>query len=69
MTKNTVNEIIRKALALKPQERYMIVECLMKSLEEANEKIEEIWIEETIRRLEAYKSGKIKAVFIEEVFD
>jgi len=69
MNKNTINEIIRKALELKPHERYMIVECLMKSLEEVDEKIEEIWIEESIRRLDAYKSGKIKAVPIEEVFD
>ena len=38
----------------------------MEGLEEVDEKNEKIWIEESIRRLEAYKSGKIKAVPIEE---
>lgn len=39
MNKNVIDEIIKKALELKPHERYMIVECLMKSLEEIDKKI------------------------------
>ena len=64
----SINEIIDEALALKPQERYMIIEKLNDSLSVPNPEVEKAWIEETKRRLEAYKNGTLKTVSYEEVF-
>ena len=64
----SINEIIDEALALKPQERYMIIEKLNDSLSVPNPEVEKAWIEESKRRLEAYKNGTLKTVSYEEVF-
>jgi len=65
---NTV-EIINEALHLKPQERYLIIETLVNNLNKPNEKIDKIWIEESKKRLQAYKDGKIKTFSYKEVFN
>jgi len=64
----SINEIIDEALALKPHERYMIMEKLNDSLNVPNPEVEEAWIEESKKRLEAYKNGTLKTVSYEEVF-
>lgn len=61
-------EILEQAMALKPEERFMIVEGLLKSLDEPDRKIDEIWAEEAEKRLAAYRAGKIEGVAMEEVF-
>jgi len=63
-----INDIIAEALTLKPQERYMIIEKLNESLNVPNPEVEQAWIEESRRRLEAYKNGTLKTVSYEEVF-
>ena len=64
----SINEIIDEALALKPQERYMIIEKLNDSLSVPNSEVEKAWIEESIRRSEAYDRGELETVTYEEVF-
>jgi len=64
----SINEIIDEALALKPHERYMIMEKLNDSLNVPNLEVEKAWIEESKKRLEAYKNGTLKTVSYEEVF-
>ena len=61
-------EIIEEALHLKPQDRYKIVESLLQSLNQPDEKIDKIWIEESRDRLKAYKSGDAKTLSYEQVF-
>jgi putative addiction module component (TIGR02574 family) len=63
------NEIINEAINLKPQERYLIIETLVKSLNQPDEKIEQIWIEESQKRLNDYKEGKLKTLSYKEVFN
>jgi len=46
----------------------MIVEGLLKSLDEPDRKIDEIWAEEAKKRLKAYRDGKLKGIPMEEVF-
>ncbi|MCK9297278.1 MAG: addiction module protein [Desulfobulbaceae bacterium] len=46
----------------------MIVEGLLKSLDEPDRKIDEIWAEEAEKRLKAYRDGKLKGIPLEEVF-
>jgi len=38
-------EILEQAMALKPGERFMIVEGLLESLDEPDRKMDEIWTE------------------------
>ncbi|MBL4773093.1 MAG: addiction module protein [Alcanivoracaceae bacterium] len=63
-----IENIIDEALHLKPQERYLLIENLICSLNEPNERIDEIWIEEAKKRLKAYQQGKLKTVTYEHVF-
>ena len=64
----SINDIIDEALTLKPQERYMIMEKLNDSLNVPNPEVEKAWIDESMRRYEAYKNGTLKTVSYEEVF-
>jgi putative addiction module component (TIGR02574 family) len=60
--------IISKALQLKPAEKSILIEALLKSLDVPDPKIEKIWAAEAEKRLKAYKAGKIKTVSFEEMF-
>ena len=61
-------EILSRALALKPEERFVIVEGLLKSLDEPDRTVDEIWAEEAEKRLAAYRKGELEGVPMEEVF-
>ena len=63
------NEIIQEAINLKPQEKYLIIESLILSLNEPDKDIEKIWIEESQKRLDEYKNGNLKTLSFEEVFN
>ncbi len=52
-------DILEQAMELKPEERFMIVEGLLKSLDEPDRKIDELWINEAEERLKAYRDGKL----------
>ncbi len=47
-------EILEQALKLKPEERFMVVEGLLNSLDEPDRKLDDIWAEEAEKRLKAY---------------
>ena len=61
-------EILEQAMGLKPAERFMIVEGLLKSLDEPDRKIDEIWADEAENRLKAYRAGRLQGISMEEVF-
>ncbi len=61
-------EILEQAMALKPDERFMIIESLLKSLDEPDRKIDEIWAEEAEKRLKAYRDGSLEGIPMEEIF-
>ena len=60
--------IISKALHLKPSERSLVIEALLRSLDVPDPKIEKMWAAEAEKRLKAYKAGKIKTVSFEDMF-
>jgi len=64
----SANEIIKQAINLKPQEKYLIIESLVQSLNEPDKEIENLWIEESMKRLEEYDKGNLKTLSFEEVF-
>jgi putative addiction module component (TIGR02574 family) len=61
-------EILKQALKLKPEERFTVVEGLLKSLDEPDKKLDEIWAEEAEKRLKAYREGRLEGIPMEEIF-
>jgi putative addiction module component (TIGR02574 family) len=61
-------EILKKALRLKPEERFLVIEGLIKSLDEPDKMLDEIWIEEAESRLKAHREGKLEGIPMEEIF-
>ncbi len=61
-------EILEQALKLKPEERFIVVEGLIKSLDEPDNTIDAIWAEEAEKRLRAYRTGKLEGIPMEEIF-
>jgi len=66
---STPRTILEQALKLRPVDRYFIIEGLLKSLDEPNKTIDEIWALEAEKRLQAFKAGKLKTVTYNEVFE
>jgi len=61
-------ELLDEAMKLKPEERLTLVEGLIKSLDEPDKKLDEIWAEEAEKRLLAYRNGRLEGVPMEEIF-
>jgi putative addiction module component (TIGR02574 family) len=59
-----VSEVLEKALALSTQERGLLIDHLIESLDEApaEEGVEEAWGEEIKRRVDEIRSGKVKMI-------
>jgi len=61
-------EILEQALHLKPEDRFIVVEGLLRSLDQPDSELDAIWAEEAERRLKAYREGRLAGIPIEEVF-
>ena len=61
-------EILQQALKLKPRERLSVVEGLLKSLDEPDSKIDDIWAEEAEKRLKAYRAGNLEGIASDNIF-
>ena len=60
-------EIIQNALKLSPQEKLLIVDSILQSLDEPDKNLETIWAEESEKRLKAFREGKIKGIPYDEI--
>jgi putative addiction module component (TIGR02574 family) len=61
-------QVLEEALRLKPEDRFLLVEGLLKSLDEPDPDIDEIWAEEAEKRLRSYRAGGLQGVPEEDVF-
>ncbi len=61
-------EILEQALQLKAEEKFVIVEGLLNSLDEPDKHLDAVWAEEAERRLQAYREGKLSGIAMEDVF-
>ncbi len=61
-------DILEQALKLKPNERFLVVEGIIKSLDEPDSSLDTIWADEAEKRLKAYRTGTLEAIPVEEVF-
>jgi len=64
----STKELLDETMKLKPEERFILVEGLIKSLDEPDKKLDEIWAEEAEKRLKAYRKGKLEGIPMEEIF-
>jgi putative addiction module component (TIGR02574 family) len=64
-----VSEVLEKALALSTQDRGLLIDRLVESLDEgpAEEGVEAAWSEEIKRRVDDIRSGKVKMIPGEQV--
>jgi putative addiction module component (TIGR02574 family) len=58
----STKDLLDEAMKLKPKERFTLVEGLIKSLDEPDKNLDEIWAEEAEKRLKAYREGKLEGV-------
>lgn len=64
-----IHEIEEKALKLSSQERALLAEHLISSLEDKEDaEAERLWIEEAEHRYREYREGKVKAKPADQVF-
>jgi len=61
-------DILKQALELKPDERFLLIEGLINSLDVPDNSMDKVWTEEAEKRLKAYRSGKLKGIPMEDVF-
>lgn len=61
-------ELLEEALKLKPEDRFTLVEGLIRSLDEPDKKLDDIWAEEAEKRLKAYREGRLEGIPMEEIF-
>jgi len=61
-------EILAQALELKAEERSLIIEGLLKSLDEPDLKIDQLWSEEAEKRLKAYREGRLEGIPMGDIF-
>jgi putative addiction module component (TIGR02574 family) len=64
----TTKEIIDKAVSLPVEERALVVDTLLRSLNPPESKIDKKWAKEAQRRLAELRSGNVKVIAGEEVF-
>ena len=65
---NEMKEIIEKAASLPVEERVMVVDTLLRTLNPPDIEIEEEWVKVAQRRLAEFRSGHVKAIPGDEVF-
>ncbi len=64
----SAKELLGEAMKLKPEERLILVEGLIKSLDEPDKRLGEIWAEEAEKRLKAYREGTLEGIPMVEIF-
>jgi putative addiction module component (TIGR02574 family) len=62
-------DILEQALRLRPEERFLVVEGLLRSLDEPDQELDAIWAEEAENRLKAYREGRLKGIPMEDLFE
>ncbi|MBN2332157.1 MAG: addiction module protein [Deltaproteobacteria bacterium] len=61
-------QLIDEAVSLPVEERAIVVDSLLRSLNQPESEIDKIWAKEAMRRLVELRSGSVKAIPGEEAF-
>lgn len=65
----TTQDLIREAESLPVEERALLVDSLLRSLNQTDSEIDRKWAEVAARRLEELRSGTVQSIPGEVVFD
>ncbi len=61
-------ELIAEAISLPVEERAIIVDSILRSLNSPEEDLDSQWVAEAERRLEEVRAGRVKAIPGDQVF-
>lgn len=62
------HELLEQALKLPAEERFVLVEGILNSLDEPDHSLDAIWADEAERRIKAFRDGRLEAIPMDEVF-
>jgi putative addiction module component (TIGR02574 family) len=62
-----IENIYNKALKLRPAERLQLMEMIARSLDQPNEKIDEIWANEAESRYETLIKGDVRTIALDDI--
>ena len=65
---NSVKELLKEAIKLKPKDRALLIEGLVNSIDAPDKNIDDLWIKEAEIRLQLHRRGKLKGVPYNKVF-
>ena len=65
----TTETILKEAIQLNRRERFLLIDNLIKSIDEPNLEIDEIWINEAEKRLAAHRKDPSTSVPFENIFN
>lgn len=65
---NTAKNLASQALGLPASERIMLAEELLKSLDQPDCELDELWAKEAESRLDGFENGEISSVPLNDVF-
>lgn len=63
----SIDQLAKKAMELKPVERIRLVEAILYSLDKPDSDIEQSWAAESEARYKAYKRGELEAIDWDEI--
>jgi putative addiction module component (TIGR02574 family) len=58
----TSKDVLEQALKLKPDERFKVIDGLIKSLDEPDSTLDELWMDEAEKRLAAYRANDLEGI-------
>ncbi len=61
-------DVLEQALKLRPDERFIVIEGIIKSFDEPDISLDNIWAGEAEKRLKAYRAGNLEGIPMEEIF-
>ena len=60
--------LLEKAMLLKPQDRFLLIDGLVRTLDKPDTEIDEIWAEEAEKRLKEHREGVRQGIACKDVF-
>ena len=64
----STKELLDEAMKLKPKEKALLVESLIRILDQPDSSLDEIWADESEKRLKAYRAGDLDGINMDEIF-
>jgi len=63
------SDVLKAALSLAPVEKAELVDHLLRSLDNPDKEIDQLWAKEAENRIDAFERGKLKAISLEKVLE